>query len=265
MSDAPKKWPAALALAGSLLGFAFAMSSTLDYARHLDRQVHDIHCSFVPGMGAEAGTDNACRVAMYSPFAALFRESYWGGVPIAIFAVGAFAFFAAFSLYLLLAGPTAPRRAAASSSPSPGRRRSSSRSSMRDGRSRRRAPSGISARRARRHLRLVDPARDRQRRQAVYISTQHGRERDDAEERAHALGRRARHGSAARGRVARLGVARRARRVRRRARAPLRERRPRLRPLHRELRQARRARREREARDPEGDAPHRPAGRARAR
>jgi uncharacterized membrane protein len=121
MSDAPKRWPAAIALAGSLLGFAFAMSSTLDYARHLDRQVHDIHCSFVPGMGAEAGADSACRVAMYSPFAALFRDSYWGGVPIAIFAVGAFAFFAAFSLYLLLAGPvgaaplpraaSAPRRA----------------------------------------------------------------------------------------------------------------------------------------------------------
>ena len=50
---------------------------------------------------------------MYSPFAALFRDSYWGGVPISLFAVGAFAFFAAFALYLLLTGPAAPRRAPA--------------------------------------------------------------------------------------------------------------------------------------------------------
>ncbi len=109
----PKRWPAALALGASLVGFAFAMSSSLDYARHLDRQVHDLHCSFIPGLGAEQGGDNACRVAMYSPFAALFRDSYWGGVPISLFAVGAFAFFAAFALYLLLTGPTAPRRAPA--------------------------------------------------------------------------------------------------------------------------------------------------------
>jgi uncharacterized membrane protein len=109
----PKRWPAALALGASLVGFAFAMSSTLDYARHLDRQVHDLHCSFIPGLGAEEGADSACRVAMYSPFAALFRDSYWGGVPISLFAVGAFAFFAAFALYLLLTGPAAPRRAPA--------------------------------------------------------------------------------------------------------------------------------------------------------
>ncbi|HVY47995.1 MAG TPA: vitamin K epoxide reductase family protein [Minicystis sp.] len=111
--SSPKRWPPALALGASLLGFAFAMSSTLDYARHLDRQVHDLHCSFVPGLGAEQGADTACRVAMYSPFAALFRTTYWGGIPIALFAVGAFAFFAAFALYLLLVGRAAPRSAAA--------------------------------------------------------------------------------------------------------------------------------------------------------
>src|ERR1700753_2652755 len=100
-----KRCRLAVALAASLLGFAFAMSSTLDYARHLDRQVPDLHFSFIPGLGAEQGADSACRTAMYSPFAALFRDSYWGGVPISLFAVGAFTFFAAFSLYLLLTGP----------------------------------------------------------------------------------------------------------------------------------------------------------------
>ncbi|NUQ73596.1 MAG: hypothetical protein HUU21_08585 [Polyangiaceae bacterium] len=105
------RWPAGLALFASLLGLAFGMSSTLDYASHLDRQIHDIHCSFIPGLGATTAADTGCRTAMYSPYAALFRDRYWGGVPISLFAVGAFAFFAAFSLYVLLAKESAPRRA----------------------------------------------------------------------------------------------------------------------------------------------------------
>jgi uncharacterized membrane protein len=104
-------WPSALALVASLLGFAFALSSTLDYTRHLDRQVHDLHCSFIPGLGADASQEGACRAAMYSPYSALFKDRYWGGIPISLPAVGAFAFFAAFALYLLLAGDRAPRRA----------------------------------------------------------------------------------------------------------------------------------------------------------
>lgn len=106
------RWPAGLALVGSLLGLVFAGYSTFDYVKHLDRQVHDIHCSFIPGLGVDTAADNACRVAMYSPFSALFRERYWGGVPISLFALGAFAFFTAFSAYLYLAGDSAPRKAA---------------------------------------------------------------------------------------------------------------------------------------------------------
>lgn len=112
MPSAYQRWPQGLALAASVLGLAFGMSSTLDYASHLDRQLHDIHCSFIPGLGATSAADTGCRVAMYSPYAALFRDRYWGGIPIALFAVGAFAFFAAFSLYLLLAKHSAPKRAA---------------------------------------------------------------------------------------------------------------------------------------------------------
>ena len=89
------RWPAALALVASLLGLTFAGLSSLDYTRHLDRQIHDVHCSYIPGLTPEQSAENACRVAMYSPFAALFRDRFWGGVPISLFAVGAFAFFAA--------------------------------------------------------------------------------------------------------------------------------------------------------------------------
>src|SRR3954468_9733391 len=111
MSGLRQRWPAALALGAALLGLTFGSLSSLDYIQHLDRQVHDVHCSYVPGLGAEASPDNACRVAMYSPFAALFRDRYWGGVPISLFALGAFSFFAAFSFYLLIGGRAAPRKA----------------------------------------------------------------------------------------------------------------------------------------------------------
>src|SRR5580700_577469 len=106
-----QRWPAALALVAALFGLTFGALSSLDYIQHLDRQVHDVHCSYIPGLGAEQSPDNACRVAMYSPYAALFRDRFWGGVPISLFAVGAFGFFAAFALYVLLAGRIAPRRA----------------------------------------------------------------------------------------------------------------------------------------------------------
>jgi len=111
MSGVRHRWPAALALVAALLGLTFGALSSLDYIQHLDRQVHDVHCSYVPGLGAEPSADNACRVAMYSPYAAIFRDRFWGGVPISLFAVGAFGFFAAFALYLLLGGRSAPRRA----------------------------------------------------------------------------------------------------------------------------------------------------------
>src|SRR3954470_769199 len=111
MSGIRERWPAALALVAAALGLTFGGLSSIDYIQHLDRQVHDVHCSYVPGLGAEASPDNACRVAMYSPYAALFRDRFWGGVPISLFAVGAFGFFAAFALYVLLAGRAAPRRA----------------------------------------------------------------------------------------------------------------------------------------------------------
>lgn len=104
-------WPSALALVAAGIGFAFALSSTLDYTSHLDRQVHDLHCSFIPGIAGDAAQEGACRAAMYSSYSALLKDRYWGGIPISLPAVGAFGFFAAFSIYLLLARERAPRRA----------------------------------------------------------------------------------------------------------------------------------------------------------
>jgi uncharacterized membrane protein len=103
------KAPTAIALVASALGLLFASYSTLDYAQHLDRHLHDVHCSFIPGAAATSEAE-ACRAAMYSPYSALLKDQYWGGVPISLFAMGAFCFFAAFSVYLLLSGTRASSR-----------------------------------------------------------------------------------------------------------------------------------------------------------
>ncbi|MBI3200381.1 MAG: hypothetical protein HYZ29_02490 [Myxococcales bacterium] len=110
MFESKSRIPPAISLVASALGLSFATSSTLDYAAHLDRGLHDLHCSFVPGAGPTEAAE-ACRTAMYSPYAAFFRDKYWGGIPISLFALGSFTFFAGFALYLLLAGARAPRRA----------------------------------------------------------------------------------------------------------------------------------------------------------
>src|SRR5262249_55072195 len=81
-------------------GIVFAVYSTYDYIQHLDRQMHAVHCSFIPGAPASDDADNACKTALFSPYSAIFRQTYWGGVPISLFAVGAFGFFAAFGAYL---------------------------------------------------------------------------------------------------------------------------------------------------------------------
>ena len=103
------KVPAIIALVASGLGLLFASNSTLDYAAHLDRQLHDMHCSFIPGAQATSEAE-PCRAALYSPYSALFKDAYWGGIPISLFGLGAFCFFAAFSLYLLIAGERVSRR-----------------------------------------------------------------------------------------------------------------------------------------------------------
>jgi uncharacterized membrane protein len=82
-----------VALAGSALGFLFAAVSTYDFVAHLDRQVHGLHCSFLPGMSTpDASGASGCHLTMMSPYSSFLRESIWGGVPIALPAMAVFAF-----------------------------------------------------------------------------------------------------------------------------------------------------------------------------
>src|SRR5688572_13951718 len=96
----PPAW-LVVVLVGALAGLVFAGISTYDFVQHLDRQVHSIHCSFIPGTSAEPGA-SGCQVAMMSPYSSVFRQTVWGGIPISLPAMAVFAFIGFFALDLLL-------------------------------------------------------------------------------------------------------------------------------------------------------------------
>ncbi len=89
----PVRVPLAVAFVAAVAGCFFAGTSTADFVAHLDRQVHALHCSVVPGAKAQIG-ESGCRAVMLSPYSSWFRESYWGGIPVALWALAVFAFLA---------------------------------------------------------------------------------------------------------------------------------------------------------------------------
>ena len=105
----PKPW-LLLVLVGAAIGLVFAGVSTYDFVQHLDRQVHSLHCSFIPGMGHETGT-SGCQVAMMSTYSSVFRAKVWGGVPIALPAMSVFAFILLAALDLAITRRKDDRRA----------------------------------------------------------------------------------------------------------------------------------------------------------
>lgn len=99
-----------LGVAGALWGLIFAGISSLDYASHLDRGLHDLHCSFIPGAEASPVAEG-CRVALNSPYSALFKQELWGGVPISLFGLGCFSFLLGHALSVAYSGPRTSRGA----------------------------------------------------------------------------------------------------------------------------------------------------------
>jgi len=77
----------------ALAGVVFAAVSTYDFIAHLDRQVHAITCSIVPGLAPQdtAGA-SGCHAVLMSPYSSVLRDLTWGGIPIALPALGVFAF-----------------------------------------------------------------------------------------------------------------------------------------------------------------------------
>lgn len=101
-----------LFLLASAAGLIFASVSTFDFVQHLDRQVHDLHCSFVPGLvDASGGAESGCYVTLMSPYSSALRRSLWGGLPISLPAIAVFAFLL-FRGVDILARPARERRAA---------------------------------------------------------------------------------------------------------------------------------------------------------
>ena len=77
----------------AFLGMIFSGTSTYDFVAHLDRQVHSITCSFIPGLAAaDAAGTSGCHTVMMSPYSSLFRGTTWGGLPIALPAFSVFAY-----------------------------------------------------------------------------------------------------------------------------------------------------------------------------
>lgn len=106
----PHPWTALLLLA-SIAGFAFASVSTYDFVAHLDRQVHGIHCSFLPGLGAAESGQTGCHTTLMSPYSSVLRSSVWGGIPISLPAMSVFAFLAFWAAWLVLRGRQSDPRA----------------------------------------------------------------------------------------------------------------------------------------------------------
>jgi uncharacterized membrane protein len=91
-----------IGVAGALWGLVFAGISSLDYASHLDRGLHDLHCSFIPGADVSVSAEG-CRTALNSPYSALFKRAIWGGIPISLFALGCFCFLLGYAVSIALA------------------------------------------------------------------------------------------------------------------------------------------------------------------
>jgi len=93
----------AVAILFALAGVIFSGVSTYDFIAHLDRQVHSITCSFIPGMGAPdtAGT-SGCYAVLMSPYSSLWRTSFWGGIPIALASLAVFVYLAAKGIDILV-------------------------------------------------------------------------------------------------------------------------------------------------------------------
>lgn len=92
-----------LFLVAAVCGMFFAGFSTWDFVAHLDRDVHDVHCSFIPGLlASDSSASSGCHVTLMSPYSSVFRASVWGGIPIALPGLAVFAFLLFRGLDLLL-------------------------------------------------------------------------------------------------------------------------------------------------------------------
>ena len=101
-----------VAALAAVAGLSFAAVSTNDFVQHLDRQVHGLHCSFLPGIGeADTSGETGCHVTLMSPYSSVARDAVWGGIPISLPAMAVFAFLFAFAVIAIVVQRQGDRRA----------------------------------------------------------------------------------------------------------------------------------------------------------
>ena len=92
-SPPPDRLPLIVLTVGAALGLLFASVSTFDFAQHLDRQVHGLHCSIIPGLGVpDASGTSGCHVTLMSPYSSVLRSLFWGGLPVSLPGMSMFAY-----------------------------------------------------------------------------------------------------------------------------------------------------------------------------
>ena len=95
------------------LGVAFSATSVYDSIAHLDREIHSVSCSFIPGGEQDDKGESGCYTVMMSPYSAVLQHVTWGGIPIALGSVAVFAFlvFLGFELLVTRDEDLNPRKA----------------------------------------------------------------------------------------------------------------------------------------------------------
>ena len=95
-------FPFAALFCFAIVGVIFSGISTYDFIAHLDRQMHAISCSFVPGLEPlDLVGASGCFAAMMSPYSSIMREAIWGGIPIALPSLSVFAYLAYMSVDMI--------------------------------------------------------------------------------------------------------------------------------------------------------------------
>lgn len=114
MPGSPRTWAILVALA-AIFGLVFTGTSTYDFAQYLDRQVHGLHCSFLPGLGSVDVTGaSGCHVTLMSPYSSVLRQALWGGIPVSLAGMGTFALILWRAIDVVLKGARADRAAVTS-------------------------------------------------------------------------------------------------------------------------------------------------------
>ncbi len=99
-------------VAAAALGLLFSSVSTSDFTAHLDRQVHGLHCSFLPGVDTpDVSGASGCHATLMSPYSSFARDAVWGGIPVSLPSMAVFAYLLVLALGLLALGKTSDPRA----------------------------------------------------------------------------------------------------------------------------------------------------------